>query len=340
VLKTLGTLVALTLTSVATLAVPATLRAAGQAGEQAADFPPGLFSDGGQYSLADFEGKVVVLFFYEKDCPGCRGKIPERNAVVKQFEGKPVRFFAIAAGDTFQQAKAYGSGTRLAMPVFADPMSLMEARYGQTISLQNIYQFRVIGPDGKIVGYQMNAADIEKALAGVKPKHDPEQYHAKVRPAVELFEWNQHAAGNKALKKLLTNKDKEVAESAAKLQEVVKAEVAQWAEDAGTAADGEPVKAYDLYAKVAAALPKDDELSKKAAEAMKTLKTNKDVKAELDARKQYVKMLAAMGAAQPSQRAEVARFAAGIAKKYPDAPTGKKAAELAEELAKQVATRS
>ena len=46
---------------------PAAARAAGQAGEPAADFPPGLFSDGKTYSLADFKGKVVVLYFYEKD---------------------------------------------------------------------------------------------------------------------------------------------------------------------------------------------------------------------------------------------------------------------------------
>lgn len=325
-------------TTLATL--PATLLAAGKAGEQAADFPPGLFSDGGQYSLTDFEGKVVVLFFYEKDCPRCRGAIPGRNAVVKQFQGKPVRFFAVAAGDTLQQAKAYAGGTKLAMPVFADPLSLMEQRYGQTISLRNIYQFRVIGPDGKIVGYQMEAPEIDKALANVKPKYDPEAYHAKVRPAVEMFEWNQYAAGSKALKKLLKHKDKEIAASAAKLQAAVKAEVAKWAEDAAAASDEEPVKAYDLYAKVAGALPRTDELSKKAAAALKQLKSNEEVKAELDARKQYARMLTAMGNAQPTQRAEVARFAAGIARKYPDSPTGKKAAELAEELGTEPASRS
>lgn len=322
----------LVIIAAATLAVPGSLRAAGDAGEQAPDFPPGLFSDGGQYQLSDFAGKVVVLFFYEKDCPSCRGKIPDRNAVVKQFQGKPVRFFAIAAGDTFQQAKAYGAGTKLAMPVFADPLSIMEKRYGQEISLRNIYQFRVIGPDGTIVGYKMEASEIEKALAGVKPKYDPEAYHAKVRPAVELFEWNQYASGGKALKKLLTNKDKAVAESAAKLQAAVKAEVGKWADEAEAAADGEPVEAYDLYTKVADALPKDDALSKKAAAAMKKLKANKDVKAELDARKMFAKMLNALAVATPRQRGEVAKFAAGIAKKYPDTPTAKKAAELAEEL--------
>ena len=107
------------------------LFAAGQYGEPAPDFPPGQFNDGGRYSLEDFSGKVVVLFFYEKDCPRCRGSVPDRNAIVKQYQGKPVRFFAVAAGDTLQQAKAYAGGTKLAMPVFADPLSLMERRYGE-----------------------------------------------------------------------------------------------------------------------------------------------------------------------------------------------------------------
>jgi peroxiredoxin len=41
-------------------------RGAGNAGEKAADFPPGEFSDGGRYSLADLKGKAIVLYMYEK----------------------------------------------------------------------------------------------------------------------------------------------------------------------------------------------------------------------------------------------------------------------------------
>ena len=39
---------------------------AGRAGEQAADFPLGEFTDGGRYSLEDLRGKAVVLYMYEK----------------------------------------------------------------------------------------------------------------------------------------------------------------------------------------------------------------------------------------------------------------------------------
>jgi hypothetical protein len=47
------------------LAVP-TARGAGNAGEQAPEFPPGEFTDGGRYSLEDLRGKAVVLYLYEK----------------------------------------------------------------------------------------------------------------------------------------------------------------------------------------------------------------------------------------------------------------------------------
>src|SRR5688572_27576043 len=257
------------------------LRAQGKAGQAAPDFPPGQFNDGQQYRLSDFEGKVVVLFFYEKDCPRCRGSIPERNAIVNQYKGKPVRFFAVAAGDTLQQAKAYAGGNKLAMPVFADPLSMMERRYGQTISLQNIWQFRIIGPDGKISGYKMDPAEIDEALANVQLKYNPDDYHAKLRPAVEQFEWNRYAAGMGTLRGLLKNKDKEVADSAAKLLEAVKAEGTQWLADADAAMEEEPVKAYDLYAKASTAFG-PDELGKKGAEGLKKLKTNEKVKAELE----------------------------------------------------------
>lgn len=47
------------------LAAP-TAVGAGRAGEQAPDFPPGEFTDGGRYSLEDLRGKAVVLYLYEK----------------------------------------------------------------------------------------------------------------------------------------------------------------------------------------------------------------------------------------------------------------------------------
>jgi hypothetical protein len=45
------------------LAGPVTGQKTGQA---APDFPPGSFTDGNRYQLSELQGKLVVLYFFEK----------------------------------------------------------------------------------------------------------------------------------------------------------------------------------------------------------------------------------------------------------------------------------
>lgn len=306
--------------------------AAGNAGEKAADFPPGLFIDGRRYSLADLEGKAVVLFFYEQDCPRCRGAIPERNKIVEQYKDKPVKFIAIAAGDSMVEARGYVSATKLAMPVFADPLSLMEKRYGTQISLQNIWQFRVIGPDGVIMEYRMEPAAIDKALAKVKWKYKDQGYHASLANPIELLEWNQYEQGAAALKPFLKSSKKDVAESASKLFASLKEQGEAWLAAAEKAASEEnPVEAFDLYTRVSKVFA-GDELAKKAAEPLKKLAATPAVKDELAARTMFDRLNQGAAQARPQQRDQVAQFAQQIATKYPKTPTGMKAAEIAKEI--------
>ena len=138
-------------------------------GDIAPDFPPGEFSDGKQYKLSDYAGKqLVVLFFYEQECPTCRRTIPERNKVVQQFEGKPVKFLAIGAGDSLEEVKAYAAQTHLHMPIFADKRSVMQKAYGIHISLGNIYQVRLVNLEGKIIAYDMNPSTLNTALSDME----------------------------------------------------------------------------------------------------------------------------------------------------------------------------
>jgi len=297
----------------------------------AADFPPGTFSDGQQYKLADFEGKVVVLFFYEQHCPKCRGLIPERNKVVDQFKDKPVKFIAVAPGDTTLDALAYTRDTKLKMPAFSDLFGVMQTRYGHKISMQNIYQFAIIGPTGDIVGHSMNPDDIEKALAGVKLKYKEGGYHASLNQIVDALDWGQYQRAMPFLKRAMKDSKKEVAESAKKLFDDVKAQGKEWLTEAAKASDGEPVKAYDLYKKVSLAFVGED-LAKEADAALKTLAKNKAVIDELAARAMYDQLSSAESKAQMAQKPLFIKQAQTIATKYPQTPTGKKAKELAEDL--------
>src|SRR5206468_10802030 len=113
--------------------------------------------------------------------------------------------------------------------------SLMEHRYGQTISLQNIYQFRVIGPTGVVEEYRMEPEAIDKTLAKVKWKYKDAGYDPRLNAAIESLEWGQYAEGLRTLRPFLKNSKKDVAESAEKLYETVKAEAETWMTDADKA---------------------------------------------------------------------------------------------------------
>lgn len=300
----------------------------------AGDFPPGVFSDGGQYSVSDYEGKVLVLFFYEQECPRCRGLIPQRNAVVEQYRDKPVKFIAIGAGDTPQQCSMYVNSTHLAMPSFADSLSIMEKRYNTgRISLNNIWQFRVIGPDGKVVANDMTAEAIDSALKNAKWRFKDQGFDPKLAAAVEQFEYKQWEAGMKFLRPHLKSSNKPLAESAQKLFSLIKQEGEKWKADAENAvADGKPAEAFLLYTKIAAVFAGDD-LAKATVEPLKKLRADKQVKDELEAQKMFAQLAVGISRATPAQAREAADFAASIAKKYPGTPTAAKADQIAADLA-------
>lgn len=305
----------------------------GKFGEAAPDFPPGTFIDGRSYNLADYEGKVVVLFFFEPKCPRCKGTIPERNAVVKAMKGKPVQFLAIAANVGQAEAAAYQQQTQLAMPVFADSLGVMQKRYGQQISLQNIWQFRVVAPDGKVVGYEMTKEALDKALDKVKVewKYKEGGYDAKLDAVVDAFEWGNYAQGLKTLAPFRKSLNKNLAESAGKLYEAVKTQGEAWKAEAEGLVESEPVKAYDLYVKISTAFA-GDELGKSVAEPLKKLAANKAVLAELAARKAFTQYTASAAKMTPAQKPAAIKLLQDIIKKHKDTPTADKAATLAKEL--------
>ena len=239
-------------------------------------------------------------------------------------------FFAVAAGDTLADAKRYVGETRMAMPAFADALSLMEARYGQQISLSNIHQTRVIDPTGKIVAYRFDESSIERALKDAKWKFKDEADDKKLAAATQLLESGRYAEGVQRLKPFLKRKD--TAESAQKLFDKVKTEVQGWVKEADECKGSDPVKAYDLYARAAAAFNKTEEPGTAAAAGVKALAEDKAVKAELAARKSFARVQGALARATPQQKGEVARFCHDIVKKHPGTPTADKASSLAEEL--------
>ena len=318
--------------SILSAMICASAHAGGNFGEPAPDFPPGVFSDGGHYQMSDFEGKLVVLFFFESECPTCKGTIPKRNEVMQQFKDKPVKFIAVGPHNSLNEVKAYITETKLAMPVFADNLNIMESMYGQTISLRNIYQFRVVGPDGRVMAYDMSPAEINKCLAQVKWKYKDQGYDPQLNGIIDMLEWNQFVPAMNQLRPLRKSQRKPLAESAEKLYQAIHAEGEKWKQEADKLLAEKPVAAADLYARIATVFTGDD-LAKTVAELIKTLKANKQVVDEMAARQAYAQLYTAVPKARMQQREQVAQFCTTVAGKYPGTPTGEKAKALAEAIA-------
>ena len=100
----------------------------------------------------------------------------------------------------------------------------------------------------------MSQAGLEKVLAAVKVgwRYKGKGYDAKLEPILDLLEWGQHAQGLKLLGPQRKSPTKALAESANKLYDAVKEEGQEWVAEAEKLAGTDPVRAYDLYAKVAA----------------------------------------------------------------------------------------
>ncbi len=252
--------------------------------------------------------------------------------MVKAYQNQPVKFLAVLANVPLPVAAAYQAQTRLAMPIYPDSLGLMQKRYGFKISLKNIWQFRLIDPNGKIISYQMTQEAIDKALAETKPKwkYKDEKYDAKLGPLLDLFEDGQHTIAMKKLRSLRTSSNKSLAESANKLFKVLQDEGSQWKQEADSAAD-DPVKAYDLYSRVASVFAGTD-LGKSAAEPLKKLSTQKTVTTELAARKAFGALKANFARLTSAQKSLLVKPCQDIVKKYPNTPTSNQVAELLKEL--------
>ena len=219
--------------------------------------------------------------------------VPQWNKIVAQYKDKPIKFLAVGPHNSLAGVKAYVSETKLAMPVFADNLNIMEAMYGTNISLQNVRQFRIVGTDGKVVGYEMSTDALDKALAGVTWKYKDQGYDPKLNGIIDALEWNQYVPAMNALRPVRKNGNKALSESAEKLFQAVKSEGQNWKDQADKIASEQPAAAYDLYAKVATVFAGDD-LAKSVVEPMKTLKANKAVADELRARDQYAQLYSAV----------------------------------------------
>lgn len=125
-------------------------------GKEAEDFEV-TDMEGNEWKLSELRGSVVAINFWFIGCKPCIMEMPELNEIVHQFEGKPVKFIAIAL-DKEDRLKMFGEEHQFDYDIVAEgkPVANLFEVTGYPTHL-------IVDKKGKIAyfksGYSPNTAD-------------------------------------------------------------------------------------------------------------------------------------------------------------------------------------
>ena len=81
-------------------------------------------------SLADLEGKVVVLNFWASWCPPCRFEMPDFETAWNEFRDRDVVFVGVAVSDFVEDARSFARETGITYPIGFDGEGETAVAYG------------------------------------------------------------------------------------------------------------------------------------------------------------------------------------------------------------------
>ena len=84
---------------------------------------------GGESSLSELKGRVVIVEFWATWCGPCHYSTPSLEAIYRQYRERGVTVLLINEGDTPEQVRAW-AGRRFTAPILLDRDGAVGGRYG------------------------------------------------------------------------------------------------------------------------------------------------------------------------------------------------------------------
>ena len=197
-------------------------------------------------SRKDLEGKAIILYFFEEQCPSCRGKWPRLLEISKAAEDLPVVFIGVNSGNSADEVSSYLKQNKIDWPTIVDTDRSFEKKtIAAEISLNNIYQTCVSRATGE---WDQVSADelplVAKAAAkGGSFKIDPSLVPESLRRAWRNIEIGNYAASARDVTRAGSDGDDATKAAAKQLFAVVKQQM-----DSELADIGRLMRAKDNWA--------------------------------------------------------------------------------------------
>jgi peroxiredoxin len=239
-------------------------------------------------TLDMLKGKAVVLYFFEEDCPTCRGKWPGHLEAAASFKGKPVFFIGVNSGNSRKSVESYVRSVKCDWPVIVDSDRQFEKNCGvPEVNLKNIYQAKIISAKGQLESG--NAGDLkaagEKALNGAEWTVDPTDIPASLQVAWRQVEFGAYRSAAAAIKKARGSRDEAEKAAGEKLYGAVEGKIKALVDPAEKAlAEDDKWEAYKLFTS-AGELFQGYDLATDAMKQARMLAADDGVKKEIGGRK-------------------------------------------------------
>lgn len=268
------------------------------------------------FSADVLRGKAMFLYFYEEQCPKCKGAWPQILAEARKFNDEPIVFVAVNSGTSRGEVEQYVREVGLDWPVIVDVDRSFETACGIVqVNLQNIAQVAYINAQGQV----------QQALAGAKWNLDPSEIPAELKPAWRSIEFGDYAAAAPALAKIKSARKPEVKAAGQKLLDYVDQRIASELDAAK--AEASPFRAHEQYTAIAqrfAGYPAAD----KATAARRAIAGKPAYKKELAAMKLFERQQQLAASDKPAVRQRALAALKKLADDAPDSEAARRAREV------------
>lgn len=136
----------------------------GTVGRSAPAFELQRLDGSGALSLAQLQGKVVIVNFWASWCIPCKQENPALSAVWERYRGSDVVLVGIVYQDSVEAAREYTQRLGNSWPSVVDPDGRTAIGYG----VFGIPETFFIGPDGVIAGRHVGPIDEQTLTTGIE----------------------------------------------------------------------------------------------------------------------------------------------------------------------------